>query len=342
MSHSGRYPNPTIDDVARLAGVSSATVSRVINKSAPVTPEVLGKVEQAILTLNYTPSAAARGLANRKKETLGLLVPEISGPFFVPLLHGIESAASQAGYNLLVYTTHTKPKTEGFRMLGDHNTDGLLIFSNSLPDSDLVQMGKSGFPMVLIYQDAPPGSQISAIKLDNQGGAQRIVEHLIQVHGRKRIVCLRGPEGVNDAHWREEGYRRALLHHGIELDPHLIVPGDFDSERAEETVRGLIQRGVQFDAIFSGDDGSALGALVALREEGISVPEEVSLVGFDDVDFASHLIPALTSVHAPTEQVGKEAVRQLVALIHNEPVESPVLLPTELVIRRSCGCAPEK
>ena len=329
---------PTIDNVAKLAGVSSATVSRVINHSAPVIPATLQKVQAAIETLNYRPSAAARILAQRKTDTLGLLMPEISETFFIPLLRGIEQAASQAGFSLLIHTTSYGPKNNPFAMLGEHNTDGLLIFSESLANEELARLQRSGFPVVLIHQDTPEGLRIPGITIDNQGGAQSLVDHLIEQHSRRRIVHLRGPQSANDALWREKGYRQSLAEHHIPVDPALVLPGNFDTDTAQNTICHLIQSGTAFDAIFTGDDSSALGVLAALREAGIRVPEDVSVVGFDDVDFASHVHPPLTTVHAPTEQVGERAVEQLLKLIAGEEVEPVTLLPVELVIRKSCGC----
>lgn len=332
--------SPTMDDVARLAGVSSATVSRVINQTAFVNHETVQKVQDAIDTLNYRPSAAARILAQQKTETIGLLVPEISEAFFVPLLRGIEMAASQAGYSLLIHTTSFKSKNSPYAKLGEHNTDGLLVFSESLTNEELARLEQTGFPVVLIYQNSPKGLQIPSITIENKQGTKSLIDHLIEVHNRRRIVHLRGPEKAGDALWREKGYRQSLAAHQIPYDPKLVLPGDFDTDTAKDAIRHLIQRGTAFDAIFSGDDGSALGVLAALREAGIRVPEDVSVVGFDDVDFASHVHPPLTTVHAPTQLVGERAVEQLLKLIVGENIESENVLPVELVIRESCGCNP--
>ena len=332
-------PQPaTIDDVARLAGVSSATVSRVINQSAPVIPETLQKVQEAIEALHYMPSSAAQHLAGKKTSTLGFVVPEISEVFFLPLLRGIEEAASQAGYNLLIHTTRHKSGEERYKTLGKHNTDGLLVFSDSVDDRELARLDQSGFPAVLIYRDTPAGLSMPCVTIDNKNGACTIVEHLIQVHHRKRIVFLRGPQGVNDAEWREKGYRKALADNGLPIDETLIAAGDFKSAVAHDSILNLLRRGIAFDAVFSADDGSAFGALAALREAGLRVPEDVSLAGFDDVEFAAHTLPSLTTVYAPTEEVGRNAVQQLIHLIHHEPAQSISLLPTQAVIRQSCGC----
>jgi DNA-binding LacI/PurR family transcriptional regulator len=167
-----------------------------------------------------------------------------------------------------------------------------------------------------------------------------VVTHLIEKHGRRRIVFLRGPEGHEDSVWRERGYREALEAHQIEVDPELITTGQFDEDEAFIAVQKLLQDGIQFDAVFSGDDDSAIGAMRAIKMAGRLVPQDISVVGFDDVPFARYLLPALTTVRAPIEQIGREAVRQLANLMSGKPSQALTLMRTELVIRESCGCQP--
>ncbi len=329
---------PTIADVAQKAGVSIATVSRVLTGSTPVVPETARRVEAAVSELNYIPHAAARTLASRRTDTLGLLLPEISGVFFQPLLRGVEAAVSEAGFDLLIHSTQSRPTETPHRPLGEHNTDGLLVFTESLDARELTRLHAVSFPVVLLHQAPPPALSIPVVTVENQSGAQKVVEHLIQVHGRRRIVFLRGPKGHEDSNWREKGYRAALKANGIAYDPALVTCGEFDRSVARASVEGLLKAGQDFDAIFSGDDESAVGVLAALRQAGVGVPGQVAVVGFDDLVFASTLVPALTTVRAPTEQVGRQAVRQLVRMIQGEPVEPRLVLNTEVVIRQSCGC----
>ena len=339
MDISTPNPNPaTIQDVADLAGVSIATVSRVVNGKSPVVPETAQRVMEAIRELNYVPRAAARILASKRTDTLGLIVPEISGEFFAPMLRGIEAAAGEAGFDLLIHTTAYKKPEFRRHTLGEHNTDGLLVFIGSMQPAELERLHSIGFPVVFLHQTAPEGMNIPVVTVENKRGAFLAVEHLIQVHQCRRIVFLNGPEGNEDSGWRERGYRLALEEHGIVFDPALVLPGHYSSRRAEQTVRDLLASGLAFDAIFSGDDLAAVGAMSALREAGVRVPEDVKIVGFDDIPLARHLTPPLTTVHAPTEQVGRSAVDLLVRLVRREPVESEILLPTELTIRQSCGC----
>ncbi len=329
----------TISDVARRAGVSIATVSRVINQNVPVDAATVARVQMALRELHYVPHTAARNLASRKTHTLGLLLDSIHGDFFVPMLSGIESAAREAGFNLLIATTGLRQDPAEFpRTLGMHNTDGLLVFANSLGEAGLKYYYEREFPMVLIHQMPPPGLTIPCVTVENQAAACELVEHLITVHGRRHIAFLRGEQGQDDSHWRELGYRDSLAAHGIPLDERLVERGDFDRRVAAEAVARLLASGVEFDAIFAGDDEAAVGVLTALQESHKRVPEEIAVVGFDDQRLSSYLAPPLTTVRAPTERVGSEAVRQLVQLIRTGEAAPLTLLPTEMIIRRSCGC----
>jgi LacI family transcriptional regulator len=332
-------PNrPQIADVAREAGVSIATVSRVLSGNTPVAPDTAERVRSAVETLNYVPHAAARILASRRTDTLGLLVPEISGAFFQPLLRGIEAGASEAGLDLLIHATQTIPVKARHHTLGEHNTDGLLVFTESLDEKELSRLNAIGFPLVLLHQTPPSSLNIPVVTIENRAGARALVEHLITRHDRRRIAFLRGPEGQEDSTLRERGYREALEAHHLPFDPALVVRGEFDRMVAFESVNTLLSTGMQIDAIFSGDDEAAVGALQALLQAGRRVPEEIAVAGFDDQVLAGSLTPPLTTVRAPTEEVGRQAVQILVRLIKQEEVVSRLILPTELVIRQSCGC----
>jgi LacI family transcriptional regulator len=329
---------PRIADVARIAGVSIATVSRVLNGNFAVVEATAQRVRQAVTELDYVPHAAARTLASRRTHTLGLLLPEIGGVFFQPLLRGVEAGVRETGYDLLIHTTQRHPKDAPHRTLAEHNTDGLLVFTGSLDNKELTRLNGIGFPVVLLHQTPPQDLAIPYVTIENQMGAQRIVEHLITIHHCDRILFLRGPQDQEDSAWREKGYRAALKAHKIPFDPVLIRQGDFNREVAQNSVQSFLSEKVSFDSIFTGDDESAIGAMQALRKAGRKVPAEIAVIGFDDSLFAYTLEPPLTTVLAPTEQVGRQAVHQLVRVIQGEQVEPCLMLPTELVIRQSCGC----
>lgn len=330
----------TISDVARQAGVSIATVSRVLNGKTPVAPDTAERVRAVIDELAFVPRAAARGLASHRTHTLGLILPEIGREFFLPLLRGIEAEARRMGYDLLIQTTRT-PDTARTSLggLGEHNTDGLIIFTDSVEDEELLRLYKKGFPMVLLHQTPPGDAHIPVITIENKSGAQKIVAHLIEIHHCRRIAFLRGPEGNEDSEWRERGYRQALESHGIPFDSMLVANGGYDENEARAAVQQWLIDGLEVDAVFGGDDDAATGVLVALQQAGKRVPQDLAVVGFDDVSISRYLVPSLTTVRSPIEQVGRESVLQLVKAIQGEPTEPITLLPTELIIRNSCGCS---
>ena len=333
-----RKKAPTISHVAQQAKVSIATVSRVLNGTTPVDDKTAKRVRAAISKLNFVPRHAARVLAGKRTHTIGLLLPEISGAFFQPMLKGIEAAAHEAGYDLLIHSTQIHDPSH--RPLGEHNTDGLLVFTNSLDDQELIRWHRSRFPVVLLHQTPPDSLNIPVITIENKDGAAMLIDHLIEVHGRRRIVFLRGPQGHEDSVWRERGYREALELHKIKFDSRLIASGGFDDEESFSAIQQMLLNGIDFDAVFAGDDDAAIGAIRALRMAGYVIPGDVAVVGFDDIAFARYLSPALTTVRAPIEEVGREAVRQLARLMNGEQAEALTLMRTELVVRESCGCAP--
>lgn len=336
-----RSSSVTIRDVAREAGVSVATVSRYINQNAPVSLEVSERLDRVMNELRYVPLAAARHLASRKTRVVGLLLNNLHNDFFVPLLNGIETVIRQKGYNLIVATYHANSREYSQPPIGPHNTDGLLVFSDGLVDEDLTNFHRSGFPMVLVYRTSPEALSIPSITVENIDITQKLVNHIITVHGKQRILFLRGPIHQQDSLSRELGYRSALEANGIPFDENLVLHGDFERDVAYEAMSHFLSNGsrVPFDAVFTGDDDAAIGVLKALQEHNLKVPEEIAVVGFDDLGFAPFLNPPLTTVHAPTETVGRLAAERLFAILERQDVNEPaVILPTDIIYRRSCGC----
>jgi DNA-binding LacI/PurR family transcriptional regulator len=338
LTHPAKFNQPTIADVAQRAGVSISTVSRVFNGSAPVNEQTAAKVRDAITELGYAPQTAARNLASQRTNTLGLLLPGIGGDFFSLMLLGVEQAANEAGYDLLISTPRRSHIAQPFQSpLGRHNTDGLLVLVDQDTD-ELTRLCASGFPVVLLYRSAPDALNIPCVTVENKSGARQAVDHLIEVHGCKQIGFLRGPEGNEDSIWRARGYRESLEAHGLHYDPALVANSEFTEMDAMRAVDLWIRQGRLPQAIFAGSDEAAMGAYMALNQAGIRIPQRVAVVGFDDMTMARYLNPPLTTVRAPTEQVGKIAVQQLVRLIQTGEAETQILLPTELVVRSSCGC----
>jgi len=326
----------TIEDVAALAKVSTATVSRVLNKKGQVANKTVKRVQAAILELDYVPHSGARQMAGGRQNLVGLIFPGIGDPFLAELLLGIEQSLVAEGYELLLYCTqgHSSEERRAFLPLNENNTDGLIVFAHSLSETELQRFDRRGFPIVLLHQTPPAGLNIPCVTVENKKGAAKAVAHLIGC-GRRRIAFLSGPEGNEDSYWRELGYRETLAGHGIPFRSALVKDGGFSAEVSETAVTQWMQDGVEIDAIFAADDNSAQGAIFALQQAGKQIPQDVAVIGFDDVSFARYMMPPLTTVRAPIMEAGSKAAEQLIKLMRGKTAVSLMLLPTELVVRGS-------
>ncbi len=316
LSAKKTKPRPNISDVARLAGVSISTVSRVVNATTPVSEDVEQRVRNAIQLLGYTPHVGARNLASQHTNTIGLMLPELSSNFFPPLLRGIEAVVRRAEYDLLIYAHQARHDGRQRRSpIGEHNADGMIVFDATLDEETLRHHHQRDYPMVLLLHTPPWGVNAPAVVFDNRDGIRLLLDHLIEVHGRQRIVFLRGPVGSHDSQLREDAYRETLARHGLADDPALIRRGGYSESGGKLAIEELLRAGIAFDAVYAGDDECAMGVLAALDQAGIRVPEAVAVVGFDDMSLARHLHPPLTTVRAPIEQAGYAAATRLVPVV---------------------------
>ena len=330
----------TIRDVARQAGVSVATVSRYINHRSTVSAEITKKIQQVMQELNFVPLEAARNLATRRTGTIGLLSFTVEYVFFGTLMTGLEQALKENGYNLLIATYPADRSDQVAPPFGPQNADGVVVFSNTISEERLAEWYHMHFPVVLVHRTAPRSLPIPCVNVENETSSYRLVEHLIKQHDRKRIVFVRAPGYQEDAHSREMAYRSALKANSIVFDPNLVIGENFDRSVARQAMQEFLANNPPvFDAVFAGDDDLAVSVMSALQSAGLNVPKDVAVVGFDDQRFASLLVPPLTTVHAPTEEVGRVAGQQLLRLLRGQPADSMTILPTELVIRQSCGCS---
>lgn len=338
MPNKPRSPKrATIHDVARVAGVSKSTVSRVLNNRGYASNETVEEVQKAVTKLNYVPHASALGLVNQKTNTIGLAVNDLSTIFMPPLISSIEESLRAEKYNLLIASVGQRSEDFQKPTLGSHNTDGIIAFADSYNDLQIRSFYKQGFPIVLIHRLPPMGLDIPYINIENTNSTRELINHLIIQHRYKRIAFLRGPEDQQDSKERETGYRLALEDNGILYDPELVANGGFNTILARQSVQELLQKKIPFDAIFAGDDEAAISAIRELKLNGIKVPEDIAVVGFDDDFRAADIDPALTTVHVPFESIGRESVNALIKNINEEEVVSKVL-ETNVVIRKSCGC----
>ena len=335
---------PTIYTVAQRAGVSIATVSRVLNNQPLVKAETKARVLQAMEALGYRPSACARGLAANTTGTIALVFPKLSGPFFSALIHGAEIAASDCDYHLLIYGASGAALGADNQTLGMLTTkvDGLILASPGVSRCYIRDLQRQNLPVVVLGEEpSGSGTPVDSIQPDNVGGAAKIVTHLIE-HGNRRIAMIKGPAARTHASDREQGYRKALQEHGLPCYAELVIAGAFNENGGYTAMQRLLQQDPVPDAVFAASDQMAIGAMAAIHESGLRVPEDIALVGFDDIETAQYTHPPLTTVHQDLLGQAQLAVNLLLARINGtESVVEIRILPAELVIRRSCGCLPE-
>jgi LacI family transcriptional regulator len=335
----------TLEEVARLAGVSRSTVSRVINDHPSVRPETRERVWQAIRKSGYQPHAVARSLVTRRTQIIGMVIPEavttlFTDPFFPLLLRGATEACNAHHYQLLLTLFNDPTEQEDIYQRGLRNgyLDGVIVASASRDDSLIPDLLHDRIPFVSVGRH--PNKRVHYVDADNVTGARMAVEHLIRL-GHRRIATITGRLNTPASQDRLEGYRQALHAHRVPVEERLIVEGDFTEGSGMVGMQRLLPASP--DAVFVASDMMAIGALKALRPAGWQVPHDVALIGFDDIPAASVIEPALTTVRQPIERMGSLAVDLLLSVLENSSEEEApahrIILPTELVVRASCGSA---
>jgi DNA-binding LacI/PurR family transcriptional regulator len=336
---------PTLEEVARAAGVSRATASRVVNGSATVGLEARQSVERAIAQLRYVPNRAARSLVTRRSESIGVVIAEPTGrifgdPFFAEVLRGISAglAARQLQLVLMVFQSLEEGRRAERYLTGSH-LDGVILFSLHGEDPLPEDLQSHGMPVV-VGGEPMRGARVSSVDNDNHGGAIAAVNHLIE-QGRTTIATITGPLDMSAAVTRRRGYLEAVEAAGRMPDPSLEEVGGFTREGGLRAMQALLQRCPDIDAVFAASDLMAAGALHALYTAGRRVPEDVAIVGFDDSIIALSTQPALSSVRQSMVRMGRELVNVLLEIVGaGDNVIRRVVLETELIVRQSSGGPP--
>ncbi len=332
--------NITIHDVAKKAKVSVATISRVLNNSELVADKTRKKILQIAKDLNYVPNASARGLSTRRNDTIGLLLPDVYTEFFSEVIRGADQAAQELGYHFFVSSDHNqKSEMEVALRAIRGRVDGVIIMSPYIDAQTLREtILPRNLPVVLLNCALANGTYDS-LSIDNAGGAFRVVQHLLE-HGYERIAIIKGTDENVDARERLQGYREALGKSGREISSRLELAGDFTEASGHEAAEKILELSPRPRAIFASNDAMAVGALSALRKAGVKVPDEVALVGFDDIPIARYLNPSLTSVHVSINDLGMLAMKRIIQIVREKKVHRAerTVLPTTIVIRESCGC----
>jgi LacI family transcriptional regulator len=330
----------TIKDVAREAGVSIATVSRVFNNVDPVDENTRRRVRHVARRLKYVPNALGRSLSTKRTDAIGLLLPDLFGEFFSEVLRGSDQTAQQSHYHLVVSSSHNnKEEIHAALTMMRGRVDGLVIMSPHIDAHTLKENLPPSLPVVLLNSYVDDDS-FDSLNIDNFGGAFEMVQHLLQ-HGYRRIAIIKGIEQNLDAAERLRGYHAAIEKGGGERDSKLEVSGSFSEASGYDAVKKLLSTSPRPGAIFASNDSMAIGALSALRDEGVQVPGEIALAGFDDVPIASYLTPSLTSVYVGIHSLGIRAIETVLNAVRekNSHRKNQIVLETTLSLRESCGCA---
>lgn len=327
----------TIHDVARRAGVSVATVSRVLNNSDLVVAETGKRIRKIARELNYIPSASARSLSIRKTETIGLLLPDMYGDFFSEIIRGADLAARGKNHHLIVSSSHSNSaELDAAVKTLSGRVDGMIIMSPHLESSTHLTSILRALPVVIIGPSLIL-EHADHITIDNEGGAQQVVKYLVG-QGHRTIAIIRGEENNQDADERLSGFTKALAEHEILLPDNFVATGNFTEQSGFDAAKRLLSQRFRPTAIFCSNDSMAIGAISAIRQHGLCIPEDVSVCGFDDIPVAQFLNPSLTSVHVPIHELGLTAVNRLFDRLTSAPTWKPTQLsvPTTLSIRNSC------
>jgi LacI family transcriptional regulator len=326
----------TLNDVAKLAGVSTMTVSRVINGSGYTSPESRARVNRAIAELGYMPNVLARQLRSRRTKTLALVMTDIANPFFTTIARGVEDAARPKGYAVMFCNTDESVDEEldYVRVLIQRRVDGVLLVPASDSSGSLELLKANGLPAVVLDRRLRSGA-VDAVRADSEGGAYLAARHLLDL-GHREIAVLVGPESVSTSADRVSGYRRAMLEAGIDPDTQQILFGQYTEASGHEMTGRLIAAHSRPTAIFAGNNFIAFGAIQALREAGLEIPDDISIVVFDDLP-QGWVMPFLTVIAQPAYEIGRLAAEMMIERLEaDQPLEQrTIVLPCELITRRS-------
>lgn len=323
----------TLTDVARRAGVSPATVSRILNGTAKVADDKREAVLAAISELNFAPNQMAQSLKHGRSMTIGIVVQDIASPFFDEILHGVDDGLKGTGYASVIVSGHwdAEEEAERIRLLLARKVDGIVLLSGRMTDATVLNFAAQR-PIVSLGRVLGTERAIG-FRMDNEYGAWLAVRHLVDL-GHRRIAHLCGPADNRDAVERLAGYKRALKEAGIAYDPKLVVEATLHEAGGMQAMQRLVDSGQQFSAIFAVNDQTAYGARLFMYRKGIGVPDDVSLVGFDDLPGSSYTTPPLTTIRQPLYVIGQTAVQSLLRIINGEAALASIP-PVELVVRET-------
>ncbi len=323
----------TIEDIARQAGVSPSTVSRVLTGSKRVAEDKRVLVLAAVEQHRYRPNSVAQGLVRGRSMTIGVVVQDIGSPFFARMASGIEQGLRSASYQPMFASTHwqDEDQEQSLQLLLDRRVDGVIVLGTNIPDVFLREVAAQT-PLIAVARRVI-GLESQCLYIDNQAGAYRATRYLLGL-GHARIAHIAGTPNNPDANERLAGYRQAFLEVGMDVEKGLIVPGQFTEDSGLASVEELLARGERFTAIFAANDQLAYGAMLGLYNHGYRIPNDISLVGFDDQFLSAYTLPPLTTVRQPLTAMGQTAAEGILRLLNDDEALLPPI-PIDLVLRKS-------
>jgi DNA-binding LacI/PurR family transcriptional regulator len=334
-------------DVARLAGVSKTSASMALADSSRVAGDTKVRVRKAAAELGYVPHFAASALRSQRADTIAVVLPHVSQhvfshPVFIDLLEGISTAANDLDLSVLLSTARSaQDETSAYsRIIRGRQAAGVIIAAASIHDPNPLEVHKAGYPVVVVGR-LPRSSDVASVGIDDIGGAKAAVNHLIKIHGAKRIGHVSGPLDHQSSIDKRDGHVAALAAAGLSIDPRLFFEGNYEEAAGREAARALQPHLQPGDTMFFANDQMAIGAIEEWQKSGIRVPQDVRVVSYDNHPMSRHASPPLTTVGADMVGVGQKALEQLNRLIAGASELPPVEFPTTLIVRQSCGCPVE-
>ena len=323
----------TIKDIAKEAGVSISTVSYALNNDSKVSEKTKQKILEVAEQLNYRPSGIARYLKKQNMQTIGIFLNDLGGPFYSELINGVQEVVSSNGYDLIACSTYGGSQSAANRFLREKFLDGAIINAPSIPNEIILSVACQEFPVVVLDRRLD-GEFIYSVLIDNTQGAFDAVSHLVE-KGYKKIGYVSGPSNSFDNMERFKGYRRALEQFGLVFEPKWNIQGRFTEKGGYQAIKMLMNNGELPEAIFSANDEMAVGIIQGLKEAGLKVPDDLAIVGFDDIEIASYTQPKLTTIRHPNYDWGALAAHTVFQAFQDISMQKTIVLPTDLVVRES-------
>lgn len=338
----------TLKKIAQIAGVNISTVSRALNDSPLITQETKEKVLAIAESMNYFPNSLARGLVNHKSETIGIILPKIfflQGPFFSEVLRGIEHVSVRNGYNILIASATGKKQEKNFpfNLTRGKRIDGMVIINEQQRIRNLLAIKKENFPFVFLNRYIKDAA-INCVSSDNMQGGYLATNHLIKL-GHRRIAAVTGSFKMAASHERLQGYKSALEEQGIAFDMKLVQEGLFEQgiESGVECTKRFFEQEELPTAIFAFSDEIAIGVMQVIKNKGLRIPEDIAVVGYDNIEYSAHLSPPLTTISQNPFTIGSESCQMLINILNDQSLEkNHILIPVNLIVRDSCGSKKEK